>query len=146
MNTSSSGAGSERTPEIYYKYQRPKGDELHLGGGRKESPKNKPQSTCHVGKLIPLLPDRAFFFFRKGGRRGDILIYRDASEFRAQLYFNHAACLRYHCFQIFQIFLPRKVASSERHLVTLQKVRQSKRREKPRLQTLRLRSIMRRKT
>lgn len=81
MNTSSSGTGSEWTPEIYYKYQRPKGDELHLRGGRKESPKNKPQAMCHLGKLISLLPDRDFF--RKGGRRGDILIYRDTSEFRA---------------------------------------------------------------
>lgn len=61
VNTSSSGTGSEWTPEIYYKYQRPKGDELHLRGGRKESPKNKPQAMCHLGKLISLLPDRDFF-------------------------------------------------------------------------------------
>lgn len=99
-------SGSEQTPEIYYKYQRQKGDELHLGGGRKESPKNKPQSTCHPDKLITLLPDREFFFFWKGGRRGAILIYRDTSEFKAQLYFSHVSLLKVLLLSSSSFFLP----------------------------------------
>lgn len=99
-------SGSEQTPEIYYKYQRQKGDELHLGGGRKESPKNKPQSTCHPDKLITLLPDREFFFFEREGE--GVLFWFIGILQNSRLSCTSAmwACWRYCFFQVVLSFFP----------------------------------------